>query len=75
LEAILAILQRSGVDIDVDELNCILANLIVQVLSNKKRHFNLCLQKKMKGYISYVHQTLVLSKIDPFPAVGSKQID
>ncbi|KAI6191824.1 CSN12-like protein [Aphelenchoides bicaudatus] len=53
LDAILAVLKNTGVDVHIDELGCILANLIVQ--------------KKMKGYVSYVHQTLVLSKVEPFP--------
>jgi hypothetical protein len=49
LDAIIDVLQKTGVQVDVDELTCILANLIVQ--------------KKMKGYISYAHQTIVLSKV------------
>lgn len=45
---------------DLDEIECILANLIYQGL--------------IRGYLSHAKRTLVLSKRDPFPvsAVISK---
>lgn len=56
LDAFLAILRYLGTDMDSDELSCILANLIAQ--------------KKIKGYISYQKQTLVISKQQPFPPLS-----
>ncbi|KAI6205237.1 CSN12-like protein [Aphelenchoides besseyi] len=53
LDSVVTILKNTNVVMDTDEVGCHLANLISQ--------------KKMKGYISYNHQTLVLSKADPFP--------
>ncbi|XP_064638831.1 PCI domain-containing protein 2-like [Lineus longissimus] len=44
-------------DIDSDEVQCILSNLI---------HENM-----IKGYISYQHQKLVVSKQNPFPALAT----
>lgn len=44
-------------EIDIEEAHCILANLIND--------------GKIKGYISFQHQKLVLSKIDPFPKLSS----
>ena len=38
---------------DLDEVECIVANLIAQ--------------KQIKGYIAHAQATLVLSKLDPFP--------
>jgi hypothetical protein len=57
LEAFLVALRYLGTDMDADELACILANLIAQ--------------KKIKGYISHQHQTLVISKKDPFPPLAA----
>ncbi|XP_026469154.1 PCI domain-containing protein 2 homolog [Ctenocephalides felis] len=44
-------------DVDVDETQCIVANLIHE--------------GKIKGYISYQHQKLVVSKQNPFPLLSS----
>ncbi|KAM6945496.1 LOW QUALITY PROTEIN: PCI domain-containing protein 2 [Aplochiton taeniatus] len=44
-------------DVDIDEVQCILANLIYM------RH--------IKGYISHQHQKLVVSKQNPFPSIYS----
>uniref|UniRef100_A0A915PKL6 PCI domain-containing protein 2 homolog n=1 Tax=Setaria digitata TaxID=48799 RepID=A0A915PKL6_9BILA len=44
-------------DMDEDELECILANLIVE--------------KKIKGYLSHMHKKLVISKQNPFPALST----
>jgi hypothetical protein len=47
-----------GEELEMDEIECILANLIYQ--------------GKIKGYLSHEKQTLIVSKADPFPrsAVG-----
>ena len=60
LEHIAKAFKWLGVPIDLDEMECILANLIF------KRY--------IKGYLSHAMRTLVLSKRDPFPtsAVISK---
>ncbi|RZF44272.1 hypothetical protein LSTR_LSTR006822 [Laodelphax striatellus] len=46
-----------GADIDLEEAHCILANLIYE--------------GKVKGYISFTHQKVVLSKTDPFPKLST----
>ena len=46
-----------GEEIDVEEVHCILANLIYE--------------NKIKGYISIQHQKLVVSKQNPFPPLAS----
>ena len=43
-------------DVDLDETECILANLIYE--------------GKIKGYISHQHQKLVISKANAFPALN-----
>jgi len=58
LEAIVDVLKKTGNETDIHETSCILGNLIAQ--------------RKMKGYISYNHQTLVLSKVDPFPIPNTR---
>jgi len=55
LDTLLAALRVNGTDMSVDELECILANLIFQ--------------GNMKGYIAH-KRCVVLSKTDPFPKVG-----
>lgn len=47
-------MRCAGVDLDLDEVQCILANLIFE--------------QKIKGYLSHEHQTLVVSKDTPFPS-------
>ena len=42
-----------AVELDLDEMECILANLIFQ--------------NKIKGYISHQKRFLIVSKADPFP--------
>lgn len=44
-------------DASWDEAECLLANLI--------------LEGKVKGYISYQHDTLVVSKLTPFPTIST----
>ncbi|CAN8022046.1 unnamed protein product [Ixodes persulcatus] len=44
-------------DVDLDELQCIIANLIYE--------------GKIKGYISLQHQKLVVSKQNAFPRLSS----
>ncbi|KAJ1618511.1 PCI domain-containing protein 2, partial [Pavlovales sp. CCMP2436] len=46
-----------GVEVDVDELECVLANLIYQ--------------NYVKGYISHQKRFLVVSAKEPFPALSS----
>lgn len=48
-----AALQWLGQEVDMDEIECILANLISQ--------------NKIKGYISHEKRFLIVSKSDPFP--------
>lgn len=55
LETLLAALRVNGTDMSMDELECILANLIFQ--------------GNIKGYIAH-RRCVVLSKADPFPKVG-----
>lgn len=49
-------MQQLEQDVDMDEVECILANLIYQ--------------GKIKGYISHEKKTLIISKADPFPRAG-----
>jgi len=56
IASIEAVLRWMGLDTDMDEVECILANLIYQ--------------SKVKGYLSHQKRVLVISKADPFP-VGS----
>jgi len=53
LSSILVAFRSLQVDIDLDEIECILANLIFRGY--------------VKGYISHAKRILVLSKKDPFP--------
>ncbi|XP_067122931.1 PCI domain-containing protein 2 [Centruroides vittatus] len=58
IEAFLVALKFMKVeDIDLDEVHCILANLIFE--------------GKIKGYISYQHKKLVVSKQNAFPPLSS----
>ena len=50
-------LAWQGVDIDLDGVECIAANLIYR--------------KLVKGYLSHQHRIAVLSKQDPFPALSA----
>ncbi|KAK9902673.1 hypothetical protein WJX75_002119 [Coccomyxa subellipsoidea] len=50
-------LAWQGVDMEMDEVECIVANLIYR--------------KFVKGYISHQHRVAVLSKADPFPALST----
>ncbi|KAL3316809.1 PCI domain-containing protein 2 [Cichlidogyrus casuarinus] len=54
IEAFVYGLQKMGIeDVDKDETVCILSNLIHE--------------GKIKGYIAYQQQKLVVSKVQPFP--------
>ena len=55
LETLLAALRVNGTEMSMDELECILANLIFQ--------------QNIKGYIAH-KRCLVLSQKDPFPNVA-----
>uniref|UniRef100_H3A2W0 PCI domain-containing protein 2 n=1 Tax=Latimeria chalumnae TaxID=7897 RepID=H3A2W0_LATCH len=58
LDAFLAALKFMQVeDVDIDEVQCILANLIYM--------------GHIKGYISHQHQKLVVSKQNPFPPLST----
>nr|SVE77007.1 EOG090X06A5 [Daphnia lumholtzi]SVE77605.1 EOG090X06A5 [Daphnia lumholtzi]SVE78233.1 EOG090X06A5 [Daphnia lumholtzi] len=58
IEAYLEALKFMGVeDIDLDETQCIIANLIFE--------------NKIKGYISNSHNKLVISKQNPFPPLAA----
>lgn len=50
-------LQVAGQDVDADETQCLVANLIYD--------------GKIKGYISYQHKKVVVSKQNPFPPLSS----
>jgi nuclear mRNA export protein PCID2/THP1 len=50
-------LAWQGVELELDEVECILANLIYR--------------KYVKGYISHQHRVLVVSKVEPFPELRS----
>lgn len=54
LEYIAKSFKWLGVPIDLDEVECILANLIYK--------------QYIRGYLSHTKRVLVLSKKDPFPA-------
>lgn len=51
-----AALVWQEVDMDLDEVECIVANLIYR--------------KYIKGYISHQHRVIVISKADPFPPLS-----
>lgn len=58
LDAFLVALKFMQVeDVDIDEVQCILANLIYM--------------GHIKGYISHQHQKLVVSKQNPFPPLST----
>ncbi|XP_033223134.1 PCI domain-containing protein 2 [Belonocnema kinseyi] len=58
IASLLTALEMHGVeDIDMDETECLVANLINE--------------KKIKGYISHQHKKLVISKQLPFPQLSS----
>lgn len=58
VESLLIALQINGMeDINMDETECLLANLIFE--------------GKIKGYISYQHKKLVISKQNPFPPLST----
>lgn len=58
IQCLQAALQVMGqTDVDSDETQCIVANLIYD--------------GKIKGYISYQHKKLVVSKANPFPPLSS----
>jgi len=53
IAAIEGVLRWMGLDTDMDEVECVLANLIFQA--------------KVKGYLSHQKRVLVISKAEPFP--------
>ncbi|KAJ8974556.1 hypothetical protein NQ317_007327 [Molorchus minor] len=55
VEALQSALEYLGQDVDLDETQCIVANLIYE--------------GKIKGYISHQHRKVVVSKQNPFPAL------
>ncbi|XP_018566610.1 PCI domain-containing protein 2 [Anoplophora glabripennis] len=57
VEALQCALEYLGQDVDLDETQCIVANLIYE--------------GKIKGYISHQHRKVVVSKQNPFPALTS----
>ncbi|PSC74505.1 PCI domain-containing 2 [Micractinium conductrix] len=50
-------LAMQGVELDIDEVECVAANLIFR--------------KYVKGYISHKNKVMVVAKADPFPPLGS----
>ncbi|KAK6944834.1 Proteasome component (PCI) domain [Dillenia turbinata] len=61
LEVILKALKWLDVDMDVDEVECIMAILIYRNL--------------MKGYFAHKSKVVVLSKQDPFPKLNGKPVN
>ena len=58
VQSLLVALQMHGLqDIDMDETECLVANLIYE--------------GKMRGYISHQHKKLVIAKQNPFPRLSS----
>ncbi|XP_076664326.1 PCI domain-containing protein 2 [Andrena cerasifolii] len=58
VQNLLSALQMHGIeDVDMDEVECIVANLIYE--------------GKIKGYISHQHKKLVISKQNPFPRLST----
>lgn len=57
VESLQCALEYLGQDVDLDETQCIVANLIYE--------------GKIKGYISHQHRKVVVSKQNPFPALTS----
>jgi PCI domain len=53
LDSVVSAFQWLNIDVDIDEVECILANLIYRGI--------------IRGYIAHVKRTLVLSKSNPFP--------
>jgi hypothetical protein len=71
-------LAAIGVDMDIDEVQCMLANMIVNVrnaqgyrLAGNVRSPHvfpvLHLQGQLKGYIAHAHRVLVTAKSGAFP--------
>jgi len=54
-------LAWQGVDMDLDGVECIVANLIYR--------------KLVKGYLSHQHRIAVLSKQDPFPPLSAATLN
>lgn len=52
-----AALTWQGAEVDMDGVECIVANLIYR--------------KYVKGYLSHQHSVAVLSKADPFPPLST----
>ncbi|XP_043795736.1 PCI domain-containing protein 2 isoform X1 [Apis laboriosa] len=58
IQDLLSALEMHGIDdVDMDEVECIVANLIYE--------------GKIKGYISHQHKKLVISKQNPFPRLST----
>ena len=58
IQDLLSALEMQGIDdVDMDEVECIVANLIYE--------------GKIKGYISHQHKKLVISKQNPFPKLST----
>lgn len=58
IQSLLSALQMHGIeDVDMDEVECLVANLIYD--------------GKIKGYISHQHKKLVISKQNPFPRLST----
>ncbi|KAJ3677459.1 hypothetical protein LUZ60_003183 [Juncus effusus] len=60
LDVIIKALKWLGIEMDVDEVECIVANLIYKNL--------------MKGYFAHKSKVCVLSKQDPFPKLNGKPV-
>lgn len=58
IQDLLSAFEMQGInDVDMDEVECIVANLIFE--------------GKIKGYISHQHKKLVISKQNPFPRLST----
>lgn len=62
-------LELHNVDVDADEVECMVANMIYRVscATTTARQVIAYMKGFMKGYISHEKQMVVLAKIMPFP--------
>ncbi len=88
LSAFQLAMQMQGQDVELDEVECMVANMIYKVgcdsslyarVSERQMHrslTHLCerflFQGYMKGYISHEKRMVVLAKTNPFPRLSSR---
>lgn len=69
-------MEIQNVEVDIDEVECMIANMIYKVSARHHRIgvvcSKVCSQGYIKGYISHEKRTVVLSKAGPFPSLKSR---